>query len=70
MVTIAFGSASVGSIDSSADDPASAVPLSVLPLIRLVEIAVLTVYLSLLSLAMPIGLIANAIVAVVAIVLL
>ncbi|RYU56718.1 hypothetical protein EWI61_14370 [Methylolobus aquaticus] len=63
----AFGWASVGAIDASADDRASPVPLSVLPLIGLAEIAVLTAYL---SLAMPIGLAANVIVAVVAIILL
>ncbi len=63
----AFGWASVGAIDASADDRGLTVPLSVLPLIGLAEIAVLTAYL---SLAMPIGLAANVIVAVVAIVLL
>jgi hypothetical protein len=62
-VCFAFGWASVGAIDSSTDQRESAVPLSVLPLIGLAEVAVLTAYL---SLAMPIGLAANIIVAAVA----
>ena len=63
-VCFAFGWASVGAIDSSEDKRALAVPLSVLPLIGLAEVAVLTAYL---SLAMSIGLAANSVVALVAI---